>query len=61
VRFACELNIPNAVVATTAKRLAVMELEPMAFGAAATVFVNKGASTLIVLVDSALDRGRYVA
>jgi len=55
------MNISNAVVATAAKRLAVVELEPMAFGAATTVRVDIRALTLVAIVHRALDRSGDVA
>jgi hypothetical protein len=40
-----QLNIVRAMVTTTAVGFAVVELEPMAFGAAATGPVHKGTLT----------------
>ena len=56
-----ELNISNAVVTTTAKRLSVVELEPLGFGAAATVGINVGAPTAVSLMHGPLDRSLNVA
>jgi hypothetical protein len=55
------LDVLHTVIAAMAKGLAVMELEPMAFRAAATGVVLEATSALVALEYSTLDRGRDIA
>jgi hypothetical protein len=62
MNFAHQLNIRHTVVAATAVRKVMMvKLETVAFGAATTAVSQKSTLPLIPFVDGSLDRGRDIA
>jgi hypothetical protein len=60
MRMTHKLDILHAPVTIFPIRLVMVELEPVAFGAAAAVLSNEGALTIVTLVNGAPDRSRDV-